>query len=433
MALGSMKSSLVEDHRDAYFFWRSLGLQGVTCIHVDAHLDVSDLKTPSNDLLKSPEINCGNYLLPCLIEGIVERLIWVVPPHLNGDEDLLSWVRRELQNWVHLTVGEYMNLESDDFGVAGTLMGKPFQVCYSTSLPPIHEPHVLDIDVDYYLAPDDSLWQEPGELAQHLKTLEPLALTVAYSVQGGYTPLQHRVLGPMTVQAFDSSENFSNQLEAARLFQEGRKTEAIELDEGYREFGVDKVSAFLLRENFEAARGTLGEVEDELERLYLEGMICFKTGQYKRAGDAWSRILGEATLGSRTRLFLLLFLGRARLEAEQGEAALRAFQEALTMAPRDSECLYLAARARVACQELTEAARLYRKAIRKAPDRLETAEITLELVEVYLRLGQTALARSLLRRTLQARMPGFIKLRAEALTLKAALGNSVEGTESSKR
>lgn len=434
----------MEDHRDAYFYWKELGLRDHACIHIDAHLDVSNLKAPGYVLAQCPEINCGNFLLPALHEGILSSLVWVIPLHLPGDESLLDWTRLELQNWLRLDLSDYMSLRCVDERVEGTLLGKPFTVCFSDQLPHLKAPHVLDIDIDYFLDPDDNLWQSPPELAGHLLQLEPAATTIAYSVQGGYTPLRHRHLGPlmrMSLHDPDQADEVWTELHhdgadddvpshrpdwtrPARLAQLGRFEEAARIDPAYRLSAIDRVSAALMREKYEEARSHLREVENSTEREFMQGMIAFRMRRFKLALESWSDLLGQG-LEPDTQVFLLIQCARAYLETSQFQLAYETLRQAGELARNDSEILQLQARACQGLEDYDQAARLYRRAVKVAPRLLETSQVRLELAQLYIQNGQTGLARRLLRQTLTDDTPGFMKLRAEALTLRLALGTTV--------
>jgi len=310
---------------------------------------------------------------------------------------------------------------------------------------------VLDIDVDYYLSPRDDVWQDPLALSAHLQHFRPTALTVAYSVQGGYTPVRHRYLGPLTVLALsepalaqDLLEKFQSLqptlvkeqpewsreqpiwVQAAAAALSGDLERAASLESGYRVQPIDKVSAAMLRHQYPLARHHLQNVSDPLESHYMKGMLAFREQNFNLAADTWSEMLDRESLEPRTLIYLLIFCGRAFAAAGRDKEALERFQQAREVDSTDSEAAFLAARSLVALKQLSEAARLYRRAIRLAPSRLETAEIRLELAEVYLDLGQKGLAERLLQLTLRAELPGFMKLRAEALKLKSALGKRFE-------
>lgn len=431
---------LMEDHREAYFFWKELGLRDLPCVHVDAHLDLGNLKAPCNDTVVCPEINCGNYLLPAIQEGVVSSLVWVIPDHLPADAPLLDWTYQELQNWLHLDLADYTSLRPQDGSVVGRLLGVPFELCFSQAVPEFTEPVLLDIDIDYFLSPGDDLWQSPVELAHRVAHLNPAAVTIAYSVQGGYTPARHRFLGPLMELSLqeprqalqlwetltqDRGEAAPHQPEwarAAALAGAGRQEEAEKIDPGYRVQSIDTVCGALMRAQWSQAREALKLLTDPVEHAFMTGMVSFRAGELRQACEHWQALLSAHPLDPGTQLYLLTLCGRAWLGVgapEQAEAALR---QALTLQRLDAEVLYLLARAQVDRGALEEAAKSYRKAIKLAPEKLETVSLKLELAEVYGRLGSHSLAARLVQQVLSGDTPGFMKVRAEALNLKLLLG-----------
>lgn len=436
---------LMEDHREAYFYWTELGIRDHVCLHVDAHLDVSDLKAPGYEVAQSPEINCGNFLLPALANGIVSSLVWVVPEHLPGEESLLDWLQSELQNWLRLRLTDYQSLESVGRRVEGTLLGKPFTVCFAKDLPAIERPVVLDIDIDYFLAADDSLWQSPQELAAHLRGLRPGAITIAYSVQGGYTPPRYRYLAPLTEIALKAPEQAEELWSAlhggpsvgtesgtlswvppALLAIEGRLDEAAELEPGYLTQAVDKVSAALMRDQLEQAESHLQNVECPREASFMRGMIALKRRDFALVVKCWGKLLDTEQLGTDTQVYLLTNCGRAYLQSGLFKEARRCLKKAAHLSRNDPEILALLARAENGDGKPEEAAKLFRRSVKLAPALLETGEVRLELAELYLKRGQRGLAERLIRQTLVSESPAFMKLRAEALQMKLALSTQVE-------
>jgi tetratricopeptide (TPR) repeat protein len=430
---------LLEDHRDAYFHWKELGLRDKLCLHIDAHLDVSNLKAPGSEVAKSPKINCGNFLLPALQENVLSSLIWVIPKHLPGEENLLEWTRLELQNWLRIDLSDYMSLEKVGARVEGQLLGKPFTVCFSNDVPRIEAPHVLDIDIDYYLDPHDNLWQSPLELAADLQGIQPDAVTIAYSLQGGYTPVQHRFLGPLTELALEDPESAADiwsalqtqpstaveswpeWSKAAYYALKGQLKEAAEIDPGYRIQHIDRVSAALMREQFEQAWLHLQKVQVPAEATFMKGMISLREGCPDVTVESWAELLEQPSLGADTRVYLLTTCGRVLLQMGRHAEAYRMLNQAHELTRKDSEILSLMARACIGLKKNDEGARLFRRAIKLDPELLETYQFRLELAEIYLGQGQRGLAESLIRRTLNGNTPGFMKLRAEALQLKLAL------------
>ena len=413
----------MEDHREAYFFWKELGLKNHACLHVDAHLDVSNLKAPAYETARHPEINCGNFLLPALNEDILSSLIWVVPDHLPGGEDLLDWTRVELQNWLRLDLSDYMSLHKLGERVEGCLLGKPLTVCRSEDTPAMNAPFVLDIDIDYFLDPDDGLWQTPVELVQQMACSAPAATTIAYSVQGGYTPVQYRYLAPLTELALRDPK-------AATLIWNARQDDS-PISEDWPEWAkpevgasvkpIDRVSAALMRGLISQAESHLLEVEDQRELIFMTGLIALRKGELGKASQRWQALLEDHGLEEKTRLYLLTTCARAQLNAGRFREAVETLELTGTAARHDSEIVALQARAQVGLEHLEQATKLFRTAIRLSPELLETAEIRLELADLYIRRGQNALAERLINQTLRGDTPGFMKVRAEALKLRLAL------------
>lgn len=424
----------MEDHREAYFFWKELGVREAVCVHVDAHLDTCGFKVPGYTGLRQPEVNCGNFLLPAMEEGLVSELVWVIPPHLVGQQDWLEWAGNELQNWLRPTVSDYLSLHMVQGRVEGHLLGKRLVVCTSDNLPDLVGPVVLDIDIDYFLAPDDGLWQDPMQLHDQLGHLKWQALTVAYSVQGGYTPLDQRHLGDLTLVTFtdrksaealsarlgEVDEDLPGWLRAAGFWRRGEAERAAELDPGWVERAIDQVCGRLDRGRFEGCPSWLErlESEDRTAAVYLDGYLAFRLQDYAKAIDNWRALL--ATESDRlTRRHLLEMVGLAQRVSGQATAAVKTFIEAIRLDGNDASLWLQLARSQVEAGEGSRAARSYRRAVTLAPDLLDTQLAQLELAQLYLALGQVSQARAQCARILQVPAPRALKLQAEVLKLKA--------------
>ena len=190
-----------ENHDAAYYLWRDGRVSERILLHIDAH---HDMYAPwRND---DRYITIANYILPALQENLVREVVWVVP-----DE---TWESRAGRNDVHRTIKTLR-----ENGIAGsmfhelqthistTVLDKPLTVCSISQLPTFKEPVLLDIDVDYLVIPNIGYrganlysrlpWLWPQELVSRLveKAVRTDLVTIAYSVEGGYTPLQWKYLG----------------------------------------------------------------------------------------------------------------------------------------------------------------------------------------------------------------------------------------------
>lgn len=220
---------IMEDHDKAYFAWQELGVKGRTLVHIDAHLDCGWLpevdldeiavntKAELDDLLadqplwnpflkkKGKLLHIGNYIFPALRDGLVDKFYWVVPDPSWNDWRGKRNIKKQLEmlfkskkypgqapQW-HATYGR------------GQLLGKELYICPLSFLPAITEPVLLDIDVDFFLTPQiwrDTQpgrfpWLSPDELVAKLAAtgISTEILTIAYSVEGGFTPLRFKYLG----------------------------------------------------------------------------------------------------------------------------------------------------------------------------------------------------------------------------------------------
>lgn len=391
----------MEDHRDAYFFWKKLGVFACTCVHVDAHLDTCEFQLPGAAGLQQPEINCGNYLLPAMKEGIVTRLVWVVPPHLPG-LDLLGWVRRELPAWVHPTLSEVLSWTLCQGRVEGTLKGCPLVICTSDNLPALPEPVLLDIDADYFLGPQDEVWQSPLQLKQQLAGLEVQALTVAYSVEGGYTPPALRWLGDQALLAWQDPDRA----------QEARACEE-------RSSPLDAACFHLQRKQYDLCLTWLEQTEDRQAATYLRSFVHFARGQHEPALAGWRSLL-SGLLEESARRHLLEMEGRTLVALGRPGEGVEPLAQAARLATGEAAPWLELARAQRDAGQLQEAARSFRRALSLGPELMICLEAQLELVQLYHALGQAGLARVQRQRLLEHQLPPVLRLQALGLGLKAA-------------
>lgn len=458
-------SLLMEDHCDAYPLWKEHGLRGMTCVHVDAHLDVSaDGFTPEglariaacrtadeleafrgSEYLPWGGFHCGNYLYPALLEGVVEHLVWVVPPHLAGP-DPLRWAREELQNWMDLTVDEYRSLRLEDGRVEGTLAGRALTVCTPDRLPRFAEPVLLDVDIDYLLDADDGIWQTPAALARDLEALPVAALTVAYSVNGGYLPLEHRYLGDATFALLAHGDTRWQGL-AEELIRGGgspredappwyRAALAVKrgLSEGQAPGGPAWIEAerhapdwrfqavnqgamhFRRREYAEAVRwlGRAAEESPEEAPLcrYMQGLAEAKDERLGDAVDRWGALLDEAALAPMEASYVRYMRGKVLAALGRPQEAAESFRLALGAEPDHPSYLHQHGLALRDTGRLDEAARELRRSVRLAPDRLAAVDARLALAEIYERQGKRALAQAEHRKVQELDATGVYALRS---------------------
>lgn len=449
-----MVSALFDDHYYSFCTWREAGLSDLTCVHVDAHLDVmrdgfteqslkgiaqarnrEELETHrGNPRLPWGGFHCGNYLYPALRDGTVTELIWVIPAHVVAGESFVDGVRQEVQNWLDLTLDEYAGLKGEGGAVVGSLEGVRFVVCTADTMPVIAPGRsvALDIDVDYFIRnTDDLVWQNPYQLKEQLGRLDPVCLTVAYSVDGGYTPLRERFLGQVVLDAFSSDQPVWREmveqllktdqgpkssreaewenllaiapewLKPSLLLRLGRAADAQELDPEYTPRIANVVARFLVKKQHELGLQAMSSLrEDSSEAHYLRTYLSLGKGDAVAAKQSLSRLLQDDSLIHLERSKVLALKANACLDLGEGKEALKLVEEALSVEPESAELHYLKANSLQRVGDLKIAARSMRKALRLAQGRVSSLPMMLTAARLYDQLGQVALARSL-RRELQ--------------------------------
>jgi len=190
----------IENHDEALRVWRDSGRRERILVHVDAHHDlwwVPDGKA----------VTIANFISPALRDGLFREIHWVVPDR--------SWEsagnRRQILHHLYRLQEDFPGrpechqIRRD--GISTTLLGKPLHVSSVEGLPKFREAVLLDLDVDYLILPRVTYgygdphpplpWIWPGELLSrlHARGVQSDLTTIAYSVQGGYTPLGWKYLG----------------------------------------------------------------------------------------------------------------------------------------------------------------------------------------------------------------------------------------------
>jgi tetratricopeptide (TPR) repeat protein len=197
-AVPGIEPVLVEHHDGALHVWRRLGIRAHRVVHVDAHHDMWRI----DDRLGA--VTIANYLCQAVRDGIVRDVVWVVPDGAWANADS----RRTLRRLVRALAGEYGRraaINEEDRRLTTTIGNTPLVVCALDTLPPCPDPVLLDIDTDFMILPrvehakfDVACrfpWILPEQLASALGGLRAASVTIAYSVEGGYTPLEWKHLG----------------------------------------------------------------------------------------------------------------------------------------------------------------------------------------------------------------------------------------------
>lgn len=192
--------ALFDNHDEAYYLWKKLGLSDIAVVHIDAH---HDLFTKTG--LRVPAIS--DFLRWALREGMVREAFWVIPTPAFETPEALENVRAHLKILTEVENGPQYSFDPEKRIGSLTVEGRKLTVCSTESMPEISAPFVLDFDTDYMLLsePPFSTWHPvpekpwiwPDEVAVQLADLARRAevVDICYSIAGGYTPPRWKHLG----------------------------------------------------------------------------------------------------------------------------------------------------------------------------------------------------------------------------------------------
>ncbi|MBI2265757.1 MAG: tetratricopeptide repeat protein, partial [Armatimonadetes bacterium] len=463
-----MKPFLMEDHSEALKIWADHGIRGSLVIHVDAHpdfseegldeqvLDKAQSLSPSPILWESLQadlkgawfgIHCGNYLAVAMKMGMIARCVWVLPKGLFPDFSFQA-VLSQLSLWVDVPLEDLNRFALKEGRWEGSLWGIPLILCDSEHLPEISAPYLLDIDVDYFIGEDSRIWTPPSEVLSRLcGNKGPEILTIAYSVSGGYTPLEHRFIGDLLLEhvlspspPLDRAESLIIKGDGARA--EGRLKEARALYEEAARTGKFLPAAlykaglaFTSEEEPEKAREAFEKSEEldprfrpdpldeALVRYRLKdfdnalhwfekaetpttGKVCYlmkaliaeEKREWREALELFSKIVVE---DPREKTALLLM--KARISEENGALAFAqdCYEQACALQPLSPAAHWGLGRCLSARFRAPEGIPLLRKALRLAKPTLQSLAIRTSLSRAYRDAGMTALAQGEERRVLE--------------------------------
>lgn len=279
------KIFLIEDHDEALKVWREEKVNHLDLVHIDAHIDfgyhpirpiarvfkeAKSLKDLKSNLEKAlafmryekdldKQTNIGNYIYQAMEEGMVRNFYWVIPGGLKEFKQSTRFIKGIIKSLnFHTKQTRQAKLCLSKGLIETQLLGRNFVICILEGLPPLKQKVLLDIDTDF-LAIDSLLnadsaarigkrrpWILPQELVEILKEKmkRPQIITIAYSVNGGYTPMRYKHLGDEMAFLFapeDVGRNFKNNSQAAQHFNSflstGEKEDyqkAVKLNPSYR-------------------------------------------------------------------------------------------------------------------------------------------------------------------------------------------------------
>ena len=346
---------LIEDHHEAYLAWRERHFKKMTLIHMDAHIDfafqevkdvplifreaksLSELKSQLEkavlfrrkqfDMEKLTHI--GNYIYPAMRDGIVAEFCWVIPGDIGEFEKCLTIVKRMLKDlWRDDPYPPDVPPLIRRGFIKSRLYGRPLTISVLETLPRIKGPVLLDIDTDFFVI--DSLRR--AESTVHIGRRRPWIgieefieivrgkiarrrlTTIAYSVNGGFTPMTYKTLGDRLAKGLGVRDPaLEDRLTAGEHFRCFRDA----LDgKDFQTAGNQYRAALRLNAAYRAPDNNYGP-------------LYFQIENYRRAEKEWRGILRLDHENSHA----LCGLGKIRLARKKYREAKSYFEAALRRTP----------------------------------------------------------------------------------------------------
>ncbi len=268
-----MQVVIFEEHSSVLAAWWRLPRRPRTLVYFDAHLDLQQL-SPQRlrrleecttvqevaDLRKPHHLfpdqgfsySLEDFLYPAHRLGLIERIIWVAPPHVNTGYTQAAFERMQQMDGVEFE--ELLSFQRVTQGwIEGHLLGVDLTICDYRQLGRMTLPEnsLVDFDIDFFIAlPADAPWVRPQEVFRAMAGLRPELVTISRSVNSGFTPLCYRFFADHLAALYEGRTSDSSHFE--RLF---------DMDALYRAGALETAAS--------ACRSEVGRHHDCPATLYL--------------------------------------------------------------------------------------------------------------------------------------------------------------------
>lgn len=244
-----MSALILEEHSSVLPEWWSRKMRRRTLIYFDAHLDLQYVSPKRLDALEQcatreavkrlekphylvPDrhfsYSLEDFLYPAHRLGLIERLVWVAPPHVEAGYSREGLER--LQQMEGVVMEDLASFGRAGGGwIEGRLLGLAITLCNYRQLENMALPvdSLIDIDTDYFVAvPGDEPWIDPRDVFEVLRRLpvKPELVTLSRSVSSGFMPLRYRFFTDYLAALWESRDHEAAHYE--RLFRLGQRLQA---------------------------------------------------------------------------------------------------------------------------------------------------------------------------------------------------------------
>lgn len=360
-----MEVLIFEEHASVLPHWRRRGVRGRTLVYLDAHLDLQCSSEQrmrrlracrgaeelaalekAHHLLPDGDSSYGieDFLYAASQLGMIDRLIWVAPPHVEIAGS--SAVMNELEQMDGVTRDEIASFHHTDQGVLrGRLLGLDLTVCRDSDLAALDLPGdaLIDIDADYFVeVPGDRAWIDPLRVFERLDALpiRPAWISIARSVSSGYMPLHLRFVADYLAAAWrgdaEGVAHYGRLFAAVEALADERVVEAAErLRHEQRAFPDCAATAQLLAEaepdpvRARSCRMRAAELDPGYREDLLRRVCELRCRRRSVRGDDVSELereLEQPELDAQSRALVHVALGFVYCAAERMRGALEHYR-----------------------------------------------------------------------------------------------------------
>ena len=367
----------IANNDEAYDIWRAAQVANPILIHIDAHPDLEWIED-------EPFINIANFICPAIQEGLVGEVYWIVPDpswnHARSRRELIQYLRELQARYPGPHPRMRVQEEETTFGILDTLVHvRPLQ-----HFPSLDTPVFLDIDTDFLviaqipdaddIPPLSRPWCWPENLIRRMREhqLRAELVTIAYSVEGGYTSLRWKYLGDELADRLRHPQDDQTRTLRWTLQRQG----VIALVEGR------------LQEASQAFQTALAREPETASLLFGLAELAAKQGLPEDARTLYQRALmcDPSYCTTKNRL-ALCYLQSGQLEDAEEES-----QQMLTLNPQDFLATYILGQLALRRRQWNRALALTQQLVTLQPDFINGYQLVGEVLERLGRLEEATAA-----------------------------------------
>lgn len=213
----AMEVLIFEEHSSVLPSWWDRKVRERTLVYLDAHLDLQYVNPERLESLEQcttiESVKClekphhllpdqhfsyslKDFLYPASRLGLINRLIWVAPPHVETGYSQKAF--DQLEQTEGVLFEELASARKVNGGwIEVRLLGLDITICNYLQLEMLSLPvdSLIDIDIDYFVTvPGDEAWVNPRSVFEVLNQLflKTELVTLSRSVSSGFVPLRYR-------------------------------------------------------------------------------------------------------------------------------------------------------------------------------------------------------------------------------------------------